>query len=509
MKNNGIFEKALPIVKLCLIVLALLFNLAISYFMFSVLTKISDYYYNVVYILIIILLTNIILSRKKLNYKFSWIIFLSLLPVTGIFFYLLFGTKYFSKKTLQKYEDAEKKGLDVLDGSKNCFEDIQNKDAHQQAKLIGSESNYITYKNTEVEYYPVGEDFHKSLLTELQKAEKFIFMQYFIVSEGKMHREIMDILVEKANKGVEVFYSYDVAGSVSTLPKNFKEECEKNNIKYLPFNSDVKKFYTFISYRDHRKITVIDGKVGFTGGVNLGDEYINHIERFGHWKDMAVKLEGDAVEGLSLIFLKMWSLFKDNTIDFAKYINIPNTIKNDTYVTPFDSGPMGKDVAEKNYIRLISSAKDYVYIATPYLILSHEMISAINIARTSGVDIRILVPHIPDKKFIFKLTKSFYTMLLKDGVRIYEYKPGFVHGKVVVVDDYTSLVGTINFDYRSLLWNFECGALIHDEKTAKTIKEDFINTFSNSIEKSKEENIKTSIFGKIYDAFLQLLAPLL
>ncbi len=509
MERNGVFEKAMPFVKLTFMILALLINIVITYAIFTVLNEIGNYYYNLIYVIVIIFITNIILSRKKLNYKFSWIIFLSLLPITGTFFYLIFGTKYFSKKFIAQFHETEEKALKSLDKTKNCYKEILDADLSQQAKLISNESNYITYKNTEVEYYPVGEDFHKSLLTELSKAKKFIFMQYFIVSEGKMHREIMDILIEKAKEGVEVFYSYDVAGSVSTLPKNFKAECEANGIQYLPFNSDLTKPYTFISYRDHRKITVVDGKVGFTGGVNLGDEYINHVERFGHWKDMAVKLEGDAVEGLSLIFLKTWSLFKDSSIEFDKYLEVNHSIKNNIFVTPFDSGPIGNDVAEKNYIRMISSAKEYVYIATPYLILSHEVISAINLARTSGVDVRILVPHIPDKKFIFKLTKSFYTLLLKEGVKVYEYKPGFVHGKVVITDDKSSLVGTINFDYRSLLWNFECGALIFDETTTKAIKKDFENTFEISIEKSKSENIKTSIFGRIYDAFLQLLAPLL
>ncbi len=509
MKKIDLFDKSSTALKVALMIIVALLNIAFLYFSYSVIAEKAHIIIDLFTIVTYIFIATIFISNKKTNAKTSWIIFLLIFPVAGLFLYLIFGRIHFNKKIYKKFNDAEEQGKVHLVQNPEVLKDITDKDILQQIKVVNLDSGYPVYKNTEVEYYPLGDNFFESLLVELEKAEKFIFMQYFIISEGNMHRKIMDILKRKANAGVEVFYSYDVAGSLFTTPKDFKEECAKNNIKVLPFNDNPKNPYTFISYRDHRKITVIDGKVGFTGGVNIGDEYINQVERFGHWKDMAVKLTGDAVTSLSIIFLKTWVFDKEEHLDFSKYIYKNETIKNDTYVMAFDDGPVAKDVAEKNYIRMISSAKDYVYICTPYLILSQEIITAIHLACDSGVDVRILTPHVPDKKLIFKLTQSFYGPLLEKGAKVYEYTPGFVHGKTVVVDDKVAFVGTINFDYRSLLWNFECGAWIYDKTIPITMREDYLNTLKISQEYTLEQYRSKNLLQRLSDALLQFIAPLM
>ncbi|MFV0519919.1 MAG: cardiolipin synthase [Lachnospirales bacterium] len=509
MNKIDIFEKSSNFVKVASMVIVALLNIAVVVFSYGFVAREAQYVLTFFNIVTFIFIAHIFISNKKTNAKTSWIIFLLIFPVFGLFLYLIFGRINFNKKIYTRFSAAEKEGEKYLVQDLDVLEGITDKDMLQQIKLVNMDSGYPVYKNTEVEYYPLGENFFESLIIELEKAEKFIFMQYFIVSDGNMHRKIMEILKSKAESGVEVFYSYDVAGSLFTLPKDFKEDCLSSNIKILPFNDNMGNPYTFISYRDHRKITVIDGKVGFTGGINIGDEYINQVERFGHWKDVAVKLTGDAVNSLSIIFLKTWAFDQKIPLDFSKYIYKNETIKNDTYVMAFDDGPVAKDVAENNYIRMIASAKDYVYICTPYLILSQELISAIQLATISGVDVRILTPHVPDKKLIFKLTQSFYGVLLEKGAKIYEYKPGFVHAKTVVVDDKVAFVGTINFDYRSLLWNFECGAWIYDKKVANILKDDYLKTLDISLEYTIEKYKSKNIIQRLSDALLQFVAPLM
>ncbi len=394
--------------------------------------------------------------------------------------------------------------------NQEILDSISDLDIKQQLDLIYNQSRYPVSKNTEFTYLPLGELYQKELLIELEKAEKYIFMQYFIITGGQMLDDIMNILYKKADMGVEVYFSYDVGGSITTRPSNFDDNCKAHNIKILPFNKNIASIYQFVSYRDHRKISVIDGSVAFTGGINIGDEYINKNIRFGHWKDMGVKLHGDGAKNLAMIFMKGWNFSAPNTFIYENYLNVEHNVVSDDLVAAYDDGPFSDDdVAEKTYIRMISCAKKYCYITTPYLIPSFDIISALKIAAQSGVDVRIMTPGIPDKKMIFECSRSFYPELLKAGVKIYEYTPGFVHGKTLVSDDKVAFVGSVNFDFRSLVWNYECGAWINSNKFAISVKEDTLA----AIEKSREIDIKflkrTPIAVKTLRTAVNLLGPLL
>ncbi len=391
------------------------------------------------------------------------------------------------------------------------FDNISDLDVKQQLALIYKQSRYPVSKNTEFTYLPLGEEYQRELLLELKKAKKYIFMQYFIITGGKMLDEIMEILIEKANNGVEVYFSYDVAGSITTRPSNFDDDCKANNIRTLPFNKNIASIYRFVSFRDHRKISVIDGTVAFTGGINIGDEYINRHVRFGHWKDMGVKLHGDGAKNLAMIFMKGWNFSAPNTFVYENYVtNLVHNVVSDDLVAAYDDGPFSDDdVAEKTYIRMISSAKNYCYITTPYLIPSFEILSALRLAAHSGVDVRVMTPGIPDKKMILECSRSFYFDLIKAGVKVYEYSPGFVHGKTLVADDKVAFVGSVNFDFRSLVWNYECGAWINSENFAVSVKDDTLA----ALEKSKEITLKdlrnAPLLIKIFRSAINLLGPLL
>ncbi len=507
-KNN--FNRMLNITKAFLVAITFLLQISLLTYSTLKISEFSNFLYWSFEIVAVCLVLKIIYNDNKASYKVTWIVFLLIFPASGILFYLLFGRARFLNKTTDKIKSIESNNKDYYTQNDDVLESLQSKTFTSYAQLLFNEGKYPIYKNTNVEYLPLGEDFYEKLIKELKTAKKFIFMEYFIVSDGKMHRGIMEVLKERANAGVEVKYLYDYAGSISVVPHDFKKECEENNIELVPFNPLSRKFYSFVNYRDHKKITVIDGYKGFTGGINIGDEYINEVDRFGHWKDMAMYLEGDAVYALTSFFLWTWNLQTNQDLKFCDYKAVSNNINNNTYIIPFQDCAINMvDIAEENYIKLINNAKKYIYITTPYLIIGENVSAALKLAAKSGVDVRILTPHIPDKKVVFTLTRSFYSELVNAGVKIYEYTPGFVHGKILVADGTTSLVGTINFDYRSLLWNYECACLVFDTEFAKSITDDYLKTLevSHLADESLWKNIsKTEHFGR---SLLKLVAPLL
>lgn len=425
--------------------------------------------------------------------KMPWLIILFLLPVLGAFVFMLLSSTSTSKKDYLRAEkaakDMERYGdqTEVIDSLKE-----RDPDAWLQANYIYSQTGMPCRGNTKTTYYPIGEEFHTALLEELKKAEHFIFMEYFIIQGGKMWDPILEILREKKARGVEVYLMYDDLGCLATLPwhyyKLLNEEgihCEIAN-KFSPVLSRIH------NNRDHRKITVIDGKVGFTGGINLADEYINAFEKYGHWKDTAVKLEGDAVQNLTMLFLLNWNAqSKKQPIDYAKYMSVqPQSEEDNGMVIPFGTGaePICRDSAGKNiYLNMIHAAKRYLYITTPYLICDREMLSALCLAAQKGVDVRIITPHIPDKKAVFWMTRSNYLVLMRARVRIFEYTPGFIHAKNFVCDDKFAVCGTLNLDYRSLVHHYECGAWMYETDCIADMKADFLRTeeLSGEIDKNK------------------------
>ncbi len=421
---------------------------------------------------------NIIIGDTYPETKITWIIILNAVPLIGAVVYLVYGKQKLSKKrkaVLKNIEFEQKKGLENVN---KFYPDFfkQNHNIIRQSEYIRNIANSPAYTNTEIEYFALGEHKWHAMLKELKLATKFIFLEYFIIEEGKMWGEIEKILVEKAKNGVDVRIMYDDLGCLMTLPMNFSKRLKTHNIDCRAFNKFNNLFNSNFNNRDHRKICVIDGNVAFTGGVNLADEYINYIDKHKHWKDTAVMFKGEAVYNLTVMFLSMWSSLTSKIEDYSKYAPT-KTYKADGIIQPYCDTPLDKDaVGENVYMSMLNCAKNYVYITTPYLIISREMMVSIMTAAKSGIDVRLMLPGVPDKKSIFFLSRSYYKELLRAGVKIYEYTPGFIHSKMFVCDDETAVVGTINLDYRSLALHYECGAFIYNSSVVKEIKQDFLNT---------------------------------
>jgi len=431
-----------------------------------------------------IIFIYIINKDETIEFKLPWVILVLLLPIIGAFIYVVLNSNENNKNEYQNFKNHLKK-VDKYDRDKS-LNNIKNREAYLQAKYLCNSKEISIYENSEVTYYDVGEKFYKDLLVELNKAEKFIFMEYFIVSKGKVFDSILEILKRKVKDGIEVYFLYDDFGCMTSLPENYYKHLNEVGIKSLPSN----KFRPILSKihnnRDHRKITVIDGKVGFTGGINLADEYINEIVKYGHWKDSGIKIEGEAVKNLTKLFIGIWNFQSKQILPYDKYLNIETKkFHNKGIVIPYGSGPnpfyeenLGKNV----YLNMIHMSEKYIYITTPYLICDNELFNALRLASKRGVDVRIIMPHIPDKKTIQLMSRSNYYNLIKDGVKIYEYEKGFIHSKEFVCDDKFAICGTINLDYRSLVHNFECGVWIYNLDCIKAMKKNILSLFKQSIE---------------------------
>lgn len=358
----------------------------------------------------------------------------------------------------------------------------------------------------------MGEYKFRYLVAELKKAKRFIFMEYFIVEESYMWDTIREILIEKVSEGVEVRFMYDGMCAISMLPYNYPSQLRKYGIQCKMSNPMKPFLSTTQNNRDHRKICVIDGKVGFTGGINLGDEYINRKVRFGHWKDTAVMLRGDAVQSLTMMFLQMWNVSERKPENYERYLTPKRKgLKRELgYVIPYADSPFdNENVGEEVYFHILNHAKKYVHIMTPYLILDNEMITTLTRVAKSGIEVIIIMPHIPDKWYAFVVAKTYYKELIEGGVQIYEYTPGFVHAKVFVSDDDTATVGTINLDYRSLYLHFECGAFIYNNSEIDRIERDFQQTLAKCHKVTLIEVKNRSLLTKISGQILRLIAPLM
>ncbi len=483
--------------------IALLYNGAKTYFPVSAgLTMVS------------LIITLFIISKRGKNaFKLTWVFIILSFPIFGGFFYLLFriqnsGTKMkkFSREVKEKIVDSYLYGEDVFEQAKEdyrfCAQDIN---------YLYEYAGFPVYKNTVAEYLTPGEKKFEVLIKELQKAEKYIFLEYFIIEDGKMWDTILDILREKVSQGVEVRLMFDDMGCFLRIPKNYTMKLESYGIKCTVFNPFRPVFSATQNNRDHRKIAVIDGKVAFTGGINISDEYINAYEKHGHWKDASIVLKGDAAWSFTVMYLQMWAICNNGKCDdIEKYRpDERELMTDDGYYQPYSDSPLDSEhVSEHVYMKIISSARDYVYINTPYLIIDDNMVSALTLAAKSGVDVRICTPKIYDKKFVHMTTKSYYRELIEDGVKIYEYAPGFMHAKTFVSDDITATVGTANLDFRSLYLHYECGVRIYGGDVIAEIKNDYLGT----LEKCEEitlEDCKAGFFKSLWQSVLRVIAPLL
>ncbi|MDE6412080.1 MAG: cardiolipin synthase [Clostridia bacterium] len=453
-----------------------------------------------------------IINRKdNPDYKLPWLFFVLLIPIIGFMLYFMFYSRKLSKKQIKRLERLTTQRVETDDTAELSKIQYENEIVRSQAVMLNKLSDSHTYGNTDIRYYPLGEELFVSMIEDLKKAEKFIFMEYFIIEGGLFWNTILEILKEKAANGVEVRVVYDDIGCMMTLPGNYYKKLAKLGIKAVPFSRLRGQANNEFNNRSHRKITVIDGKVGFTGGVNIADEYINRIERFGHWKDVGLRLQGEAVNELTRLFLIDYGLndkkADDNFFDYYAY----EVCEQDGYCIPFGDGPKPmyeRQVGKSVILNMLSQAKRYVYITTPYLIIDSELVQALENAAIRGIDVRIITPHVPDKKLVFRMTRSHYNRLMQAGVKIYEYESGFVHAKTYLSDDETAMVGTINMDYRSLVHHFENGVWIYKHKVLEDIKKDFLNTQEKSI-KFELGMLKENVFQRFIRAMVKVFSPLL
>ena len=465
------------------------------------------------FIILSMLVTLWILSTPgEPAYKIAWMILILPFPIFGGVFYLMVGGTRVSTRTRDKMRSIAQKSIDTLYADFKA-EDlvVLGEDAAGQARYMEQRADSPAYTNTDVEYYGLGELAFKSMLEELKKAEKYIFLEYFIIQPGEMWDEMLAILTEKAAKGVEVRVLYDDIGCMFTLPRNYPEQMAERGIQCQVFNRFIPVMSLRLNNRDHRKIMVIDGKIGFTGGMNLADEYINRREKHGHWKDSALMLAGDGVWSMAVTFLSMWGYASDWKEDFEQFRPAPTEARPWTgYVQPYNDTPLDDEtVSQTVYLNMIGRARKYIYITTPYLIIDVATNTALCNAAKSGVDVRIITPNIPDKRCVQEVTRAHYPPLQRAGVKIYEYTPGFIHAKNFVVDGKYATVGTVNMDYRSLFLHFENGVWLCEAPCIHDIVEDFKEAVSVCLEISPRRERRLSVFGRIYRSILRIFAPLM
>ena len=444
-------------------------------------------------ILSILVVVWIVASKSNPGYKISWIIIVLGLMPFGSLAYLLLGGNHlsnFNQKRLRIMEEKVCQNLGDECHRAGALTQLIGSDASCMANYLEQVAHCPVYGNTKSHYYPLGDNCYSDILAALWGAKRYIFIEYFIIEEGKLWNSILDVLQVKVQQGVEVRVIYDDVGSIFTLPADYPERMEKLGIQCRVFNRILPVVSLRQNNRDHRKYMIIDGTVAFTGGINMADEYINVKSRFGHWKDSAIRLEGDAVWSMTVSFLSMWDFTENSAEDFDGYRPEPSAWSEVGYVQPYQD-------------------KRYVYITTPYLVIDYSMTVALTTAAKSGVDVRIITPHIPDKKTVFEVTRAHYDELLEAGVKIYEYTPGFIHSKNFVVDDCYATVGTVNMDYRSMFLHFENGVLLYGTPTVHQIRDDFLSTQDKSVAVTLEQCKSVPYYRRLGREILQVLAPLL
>lgn len=444
--------------------------------------------------------------------KVTWLLF-AVVPVFGFLLYLMIGERRLSKKEIQQLEKMDSMKFRE-DNSYDLRVELkqENKSAFGIVKsLLSMDHNADVYDGTASQYFSLGEEMFEAMLDDLRSAKKFIFLEFYIIDPGVMWNRVLEILVDKVQQGVEVKLLYDDIGCMATLSGDYTKRLRKMGIDAHKFNKVIPRMTVAYNNRDHRKILVVDGQVGYTGGINLADEYINHIVRFGHWKDGGVRLEGRAVKALTRLFLMNWYINRREITDFDRYHFDSQRVEGKGLYIPYGSGPKPiykEQVGKAVYQNIINQAIDYVYITTPYLIIDYDLTEDIKNAAMRGVDVRIVTPFIPDKKLIQIVTRGAYPDLLEAGVKIYEYTPGFIHSKNVISDDELAVVGTINFDYRSLVHHYENAVLMYQTESIADIKQDFEDLFDVSKEISLE-TLQNSWYQRLLKEIMQLFAPLL
>jgi len=506
MKNNaGLF-------RMIIVTLSVIAQLLLLAFLVMILRQ--NYIYIFMFFQFAGLIYAIYLMSKGFGsaYVVAWIIIILMLPVFGYLLYLLWGKSPVSPKKSKDIRKIVTRVIPIADNESSISKSLSEQfpDAVGYSRFLKHEG-FPLYSGTAGKYYPLGDLQFEDMLEDLKKANKFIFMEYFIISEGKLWDDIFSILKQKSAEGVEIRILFDDFGSIFNPPKNFIQNLKNAGIKVISFNPVHKYIHRlYLNFRNHQKITVIDGNIAYTGGTNLADEYANIIQKFGHWKDNCIKLEGNAVKSLTYTFLQMWEtetrIFESLESYMPEY-----SVPDEGFYQPFSDGPVNnpQNPAEGIYKKMIHSARNYVYITTPYLVIDESMMNALSLAAKSGTDVRIITPKIEDKWYVHMVTRSNYKRLIKSGVRIYEYTPGYIHSKTILCDDYHAVVGSINMDYRSFHLHFENGVWICGSKVLKSIKEDILSTRELSEEILLDDVNDVPLLKRIMQTLLRVFAPLL
>ena len=499
-----------------LVITALIVLMQVAFFILEIVVW-GNYYVEIAVVLRLIsfgVIIALILKQGNPAVKMAWIVPILVFPLLGGVMYLAFGYVFRPKRLYLAMRQTGELVRETLKQDKLVMARLR-----ERSPRIANQSAYIlryagmpVWNHTSAVYYSDGLPWWRQLLEDLEQAEHFIFLEFFILGEGVMWNTVLEILERKVKAGVEVRLIYDDVGSVFLLPKDYHIMMERKGIRCVAFNRLVPFLALVLNNRDHRKIVVIDGKVGYTGGINMADEYINYTHPHGdHWKDAGIRIEGDAVWNFTVMFLQMWNMATHTEDDYSGY-RYHYTDKPDLagFVQPYMDTPLDDEtVGENVYLNIIGAARQYVYIYTPYLVTDNEMVTALKLAAKRGVDVRIVTPGTPDKKTIYWLTQSNYQNLIEAGVRIYQYTPGFLHSKCVLCDDEAATVGTINFDYRSFYHHFECGVFLYQADMIRELKKDMEETFAVSeqitLEWCRKKFVKTNVIGP----FLKLFSPLL
>ncbi|MDD7363225.1 MAG: phospholipase D-like domain-containing protein [Firmicutes bacterium] len=502
-----------------LVVYGLLFlvQLALLFYVGRFLGEHRNIFQNVFFIFDFIIGLHIVNDKQNdPTYKIAFLFTMIVLPIFGSFLYILSKWDVLRRWFSEKFQRTKQSNLTYFRQNPEIMEETRREDPlfYNTARFLWNEEDYPVYRNGDCDYFPLGEDYWPRLCEELRKAKKFIFMEYFIIEQGEMWGSILEILREKVDEGVEVRVMFDGTSAVTKLPFQYAKAMREIGIQTKVFKPIVPLLSLYQNHRDHRKIAVIDNRVAFTGGINLADEYVNVKEVYGHWKDTGIAVYGNCVRSFTNMFLAMWDVVsKGDPEDFKKYL-IPLEEEyrgeHSGYIIPFGDDPYGKNrVGKEVYNDMITQATSYLHVTTPYLILDEETKgNLIHLAQT-GTQVRIITPHIPDKRVVFLVTRSYYKELLKNGVEIYEYTPGFIHAKNFVSDGTKTVVGTVNCDYRSFFLHFECGAYFYDRTMAEKVEEDFEETLSLSMPFTLEMCREFSIWERAAGRLLRILAPMM
>lgn len=511
MNKSRVSNKVSGILRVLLVVAAVGIQLFLLWFVVERLRETGTALYFTLQVFALIEAYTLVNKNRNSAYTIAWLIIILLSPVFGYLLYRLWGRSSTHSTKSEKITAIVERSGCFLRQDQAAWEAFQREHPEFMRSCVYLQrEGFPVYRNTDCQYFSLGEQQYAALIADLKNAEKFIFMEYFILSDGKLWNEVHAILRQKAADGLDIRLLFDDFGSLATAPRKLIKTLKYENIKAYAFNPVHKSISRlFLNYRNHQKIVVVDGNIGYTGGTNLADEYANLIDRFGHWKDTGIRLRGDAVWSLTVTFLQMWESETNTTEVYTRFLP---TVKGTCggFYQPFSDGPINnpRNPAESMYRQLISGAKKQLWITTPYLVIDNAMTDALCLAARSGVDVRIVTPRVWDHWYVHMVTRSNYAELMDSGVRIFEYSPGYIHAKTILSDDNNAIIGSINMDYRSFHLHFENGVWMCGASVIGEIENDLAGVFNVSQEITFAHLKAVSLPTRIMQSLLRILAPL-